>query len=188
MELTQEQLQTLRGYKTLPDDDNIRIKNVCKQTLIEDPLVLYLLNNRELEESDADPTEYIGVNILNNYLIHPTQHNVQNFICLGTESVEGARFNEDIKIQRVIFYILCEEKNNIETLTGIGRHDLIAARVKDLFNYTNKFGTQCVLIDERESVTDNDYATRTLIFEMETPKNIVKTRNGVTRVINKVGG
>ena len=188
IELTDEQLQTLRSYKTTPDDDNIRVKEVCKTTLISDPLVLYLLNNKQLEESDADPTEYIGNNILNNYLIHPTQHNVSNFICLGTEHVESARFNEDIKIQRIIFYILCEEKNNIEPLTGIGRHDLLAARIKTLFNYTNKFGTQCVLVDERESVSDNDYATRTLIFQMETPKNIVKTRDGVSRIINKIGG
>ena len=99
------------------------------------------MNNKELEECDADPTEYIGNNILNNYLIHPTQHNVKNFICLGVESNEVARYNDDIKIQRIIFYILCEEKNNIEPLTGIGRHDLIAARIKTLFNYTNKFGT-----------------------------------------------
>ena len=188
MELTQEQLQILRGYKKNPDDDNIRIKEVCKKTLISDPLVLYLLNNKELEESEADPTDYIGTNILNNYLIHPTQHNVQNFICLGTESFESARFNEVIKIQRVVFYILCEEKNNIEEQTGLGRHDLIGARIQDLFNYTNKFGTQCELIDDKESVTDNDYATRTLVFEMQTPKNIVKTKDGMSRIINKLGG
>lgn len=72
MELTKEQLQILRDYKTKPDDDNIRIKNVCKENLIKDPLILYLLNNKELEESEADPTEYIGINILNNFLIHPT--------------------------------------------------------------------------------------------------------------------
>ena len=188
MELSQEQLRILRGYKTQSDDDNIRIKQVCKETLISDPLILYLLNNKELEENNADPTDYIGKNILNNFLIHPTQHNVQNFICLGMETNEGARYNEDIKIQRVIFYILCEEKNNIEPLSGVGRHDLIGARIKTLFNYTNRFGTQCVLIEETESVTDNDYATRTLVFEMETPKNLVKTRDGVTRLINKFGG
>lgn len=188
MKLTNEQLQTLRNYKTKMDDDNIRIKEIIKRTLIEDPIIIYLLNNKELEESEADSSEYIGVNILNNYLIHPTQHNVQNFICLGCENTERVRYNEALKIQRIIFYILCEEKTNIEKMTGIGRHDLIAARIKDAFNWSNKFGTQCVLVDERESVTDTDYATRTLVFEMETPKNIVKTRNGQSRVINNIGG
>lgn len=72
MELTEEQLQDLRNYKTKMDDDNIRIKEIIKTTLIEDPIIIYLLNNKELEESDADPSEYINVNILNNYMIHPT--------------------------------------------------------------------------------------------------------------------
>lgn len=188
MELTQEQIQTLRDYKDHPDDDNIRIKDICKKALIEDPLILYLLNNKELEENDEPPEEYIGRNILNNYLIHPTQHNVQNFICLGTEFTESLRFNEDIKIQRVLFYILCEEKTNKEPMTGSGRHDLIAARIKHIFNWTNRFGMQCELVDDRESVTDNDYATRTLVFQMETPKNLVKTKGGVSKVVNHFGG
>ena len=188
MELTKEQLQTLRDYKTKQDDDNIRIKEIIKKTLVDDPLIIYLLNNKELEESEADPTEYIGVNILSNYLIHPTQHNVQNFICLGLDSKEGLRYNEALKKQRITFYILCEQKNNIEKLTGLPRHDLIGARIKNAFNWTNKFGTQCVLVEDLENVTDSDYATRTLVFEMETPKNIVKTRGGQSRVINNIGG
>lgn len=188
LKLTEEQIQTLRDYKTNPDDDNIRIKNICKQTLIDDPLIIYLLNNKELEERDADPTEYINKNILNNFLIHETQYDVQNIICLGTESTEEARYNEVIKYERIIFYILCEEKTNIEKITGSGRHDLIGARIKHLFNWTNKFGTQCKLVDERESVTDNDYATRTLVFEMEAPKNIVKTKGRVSQIVNKIGG
>ena len=72
MELTQEQLQELRNYKTKMDDDNIRIKDIIRRTLIEDPLIIYLLNNKELEESDADPTDYLDVNVLSNYQIHPT--------------------------------------------------------------------------------------------------------------------
>lgn len=188
MVLTDEQLQTLRGYKEYQDDDNIKIKHIAKQTLIKDPLILYLLNNKELEAQDAAPEDYLNVNILNNFLIHPTQHNVQNFICLGTESTEDSNFNDIIKYQRIVFYVLCDEKTNIEPLTGFGRHDLIGARIKALFNYTNKFGTQCELVDERENTTDTDYATRTLIFEMATAKNIVKTTNGVSRIINKIGG
>ena len=170
------------------DDDNIRFKEIIKKALIEDPLIIYLLNNKELEESEADPSEYIGVNILSNYLIHPTQHNVQNFICIACDSKEGARYNDAIKIQRITFYILCEEKTNIEKMTGCPRHDLIGARIKDAFNWSNKFGTQCQLIEDLENVTDSDYSTRTLVFEMNTPKNLVKTRDGVSRVINKVGG
>jgi len=88
----------------------------------------------------------------------------------------------------IIFYILCEEKNGTEKLTGIARHDLIAARIKHLFNWTNKFGTQCHVLSDLPSVTDNDYATRTITFEMVMGKDIVKTKDNVSRVVNKIGG
>ena len=188
MELTKEEIQRLRQYKTLMDDDNIRIKEIIKRELINDPLIIYLINNKELEESEADPSDYLGINILPAYMIHPTQHNVQNFICYEVSWKEVLRYNEALKYQQIIFYILCEEKNNIEKLTGIARHDLIGARIKDIFNWTNKFRTQCHIVSDIPSVTDNDYATRTITFEMETAKDIVKTRNGVSSVVNKIGG
>ena len=68
MELTQEQLQTLRSYKTVSDDDNIRYKEIIKKALIEDPLILYLLNNNEIE----DPDEYLDYSIKLFYMIHDT--------------------------------------------------------------------------------------------------------------------
>jgi len=72
MELTQEQIQELRQYKVVMDDDNIRFKEIVKRNLIDDPLLIYLLNNKELEDDEADPSDYLGVNILPMYLIHPT--------------------------------------------------------------------------------------------------------------------
>lgn len=189
MELSQEQIQELRQYKTVMDDDNVRFKEIIKRNLIEDPLIIYLLNNKELEEVEADPSDYLGVNILPAYLIHPTQTNVQNFICYEVSQREMPRYNGNAtKLQQIIFYILCEEKNNVEKLTGIARHDLIGSRIKDIFNWTNKFGPQCHVVSDIPSVTDNDYATRTITFELVAANDIVKTQSGVSKVINKVGG
>jgi len=72
MDLTNEQLQTLLQYKTVMDDDNVRFKEIIKKSLIDDPLIIYLLNNKELENVEADPSDYLGVNILPAFLIHPT--------------------------------------------------------------------------------------------------------------------
>lgn len=188
MELTKEQLNTLLQYKRVQDDDNIRFKEIIKKSLIDDPLIIYLLSNKELEENEADPSDYLGVNILPAYMIHPTQSNVQNYICYEVQFKEVPRYNDTLKYAQVIFYVLCEEKNNIEKRTGIARHDLISACIKDIFNWTNKFGTQCHIVSDIPSVTDNDYATRTLTFEMTMPKDIVKTHNNASVVINRVGG
>lgn len=189
MELTQEQIQELRQYKTVVDDDNIRFKEIIKKNLIEDPLIIYLLNNKELEESEADPSDYLGINILPAYQIHPTQHNVANFICYETSWKEMPRYNGNVtKYQQIIFYVLCEEKNNIEKLSGVARHDLIGSRIKHIFDWTNKFGPQCHVVSDIPSVTDNDYATRTITFELLDTNNIVKTQGGISRVVNKLGG
>ena len=177
MEITNEQIQYLRDLKTYIDSDDIRYKEIIKKTLIENELILYLLNNKELEEADADPSDYLGINILPMYIIHPTQHNVQNYICYETEVRELERYNSNMKLQRVIFYVLCEEKNIIEKKTGIARHDLIAALLMNEFNWTNVFGGQIHCVSNIPSVVDNDYACRTLVFEQTTDNNLAKTIN-----------
>lgn len=189
MELTPEQLSYLRSLKTLQDSDDIRFKEIIKKKLIENPMVIYLLNNKELEECDADPSDYLGVNILPYYLIHQTQHNCQNYICYEIQTREEHRYNSTIKYGQVIFYVLCEEKNNIEKQTGIARHDLLSALIIREFNWSNLFGKQIHLVSDIPSVTDNDYATRTLTFEGEMPNNIVKSNveTKTPRVINKLG-
>lgn len=180
MELTNTQIQFLRDLKKRVDSDDIRYKEIIKKSLIENNMILYLLNNKELESVEADPSDYLGINILPYYIIHPTQHNVQNFICYETEVRELERFNSNMKIQRIIFYVLCEEKNNIEKTTGIARHDLIAALLIDMFNWSNLFGGQIHCVSDIPSVVDNDYACRTLIFEQRIDNNLAKTRGGVT--------
>ena len=184
MDLTNEQLQTLLQYKTVMDDDNVRFKEIIKKSLIDDPLIIYLLNNKELESVEADPSDYLGVNILPYYLIHPSQHDVQNFICFETEVRELERYNHKMKLQHIIFYILCEEKNQIEKLTGIARHDLIAAQIINMFNWSNLFTNRIHIVSNIPSVTDSDYSTRTLTFEMLTDNNLAKTNNGYTSMNN----
>ena len=163
MELTSEQLQTLLNLKNAPDSDDIRYKEIIKKALIDNQLIIYLLNNKELEEIDADPSDYLGVNILPYYLVHPSQHNVQNYICYETYTDELDRYNSRIKKQQIIFYVLCDEKNNIEKNTGIARHDLIAALIMDIFNWSNLFGERIHCVSDIPSVIDNDFSPESML-------------------------
>lgn len=183
MELTEKQVQTLLDLKNVPDADSIKYKEIIKKSLINNDLIIYLLNNKDLESIEADPSDYLGVNILPAYMIHPTQHNVQNYICYEVGYRELERYNSKMKLLQITFYILCEEKNNIEKRTGIARHDLIGAIIMDIFNWSNLFGGQIHCVSDVPSVTDNDYATRTIIFEQTTDNNLTKTRGGVPRII-----
>lgn len=181
-EITKE----LREYKVLIDSDNIRFKEVIKKALLNNEAIIYALNNKELQDANATPDEYYGVNILPYYMINQTQTNVQNFICYEVSYDEVAAYNNTLKYGQIIFYILCEQKNLIDAKTGIARHDLLAALLMEEFNWKNCFGQQVHCISDKPSVVDTDYASRTLIFQMEIPNNIVKTRDKIPYIINKM--
>ena len=63
------------------DSDDIRFKQIIKKELMTDKYIIHVLNNQELEEAEAEPDEYFGVNILPYYLIKPTQTESKNFLC-----------------------------------------------------------------------------------------------------------
>ena len=81
MELTEKEIAELRAYRNIPDEDDIRYKQVIKEMLINNNKIIYLLHNEELEKSDADSDEYLDTNILPYYMVNPTQSEVKNFIC-----------------------------------------------------------------------------------------------------------
>lgn len=180
-------VQDLLKFKTKVDNDNIRFKEIIKEKLLTNDKLIYVLNNKELQEAGAENDEYFEANIRPYYVIHPMQTDVQNFVCYETSFDEVARYNNVIKIGQIIFYVLCEQKNIIEENTGIARQDLLAAILTEQFNWSNFFGQQIHLVSDRPSVVDNDYACRTLIFEGRFPNSIAKTKDGNTMVINNYG-
>lgn len=185
MKLTSEELKELRNLKNAVDSDDIRNKEIVKKKLLDNNKIIYLINNKELQEAEAEADEYYGVNIFPYYLIPETQYEVNNFICYETQFDEIDRYNQTVKYMQIIFYVLCEQKNLIEQNTYVARHDLLAALIIDEFNYTNYFGKKLRCISNKASVTDNKFACRTLIFEQATDNNLVKTKDSKARLINK---
>ena len=175
---TKEDSKRLASYKYIVDNDNIRIKEIIKQKLINNDDIIHVLDNKELQEKEAENDEYLWVNIIPSYIIHPTQTDSQNFICYAVGYRDVNRYNDVVKELHITFYILCEQKNLKDRDTGIARHDLLAALIQNEFNYTNFFGRKLKLTQDEESVTDNDYVTRVLTFTQTTDNNITKTKYG----------
>lgn len=172
--LTPEQQQYLIDFKKKPNEDIIRYKEIIKQKLLEDDVLIWLLNNTELEEAEAENDEYFGVNIKPLFILPDTQTNVQNFLCYEISFDDTARYNPDIKYLEIIFYILCHEKNGIVDEIGAARQDLIAGVLIDKFNGNNLFGNQLKLVSNKPSVTDTKFTTRTLVFEQKTTNSLTK--------------
>lgn len=172
--LTPEQKQYLIDLQKKPNEDVVRYKTIIKQKLLEDDVLIWLLNNKELEDTDAENDEYFGKNIRPEFIIPETQTNIQNFVCFEISFDDNARFNPAIKYQNIIFYILCHEKNGLVEEIGASRKDLIAGIIIDKFNGCMFFGNELKLVSDKPSVTDNKYSTRTLVFEQKTTNSLTK--------------
>ena len=189
-QLTNEQIENdLRSYRTIIDSDNIRIKNMIKNKLESNPYIKYALNHvKHDDDYDEDDDDNITSNILPYYAVFDTQTEVDNFLCFETSYDELQRHNGTFKLQQIIFYVLCHSRSVNDSTLGMARHDLISALLKDQFDYTDIFGMKIHCVSDKPGLVDSRYVSRTIVFEAITDNNIVKTVNGIPRLINKQRG
>ena len=200
-------LDKLRAYADTPDDDNIRYKEKIHDALLNNAELLYALNNEELESELFDEDDnllideetgellgevdrYFGDNSnIRPYLFIPdTQTDVKHYVCYQIAFDELPRYQNVQKYTEITFNIFVNGKDRTDKLTGIPRHDLIASIIREKFNWSNIFGMQTHLISSKESVTDNNYLVRTLIFQITDVNSITYTQLGEkASYINKIG-
>ncbi len=195
MNWTEQDTKELLTLKDTVESDDIRVKERIKEVLLNNRFIIHVLDNKELEELvDEDGTgtdEYFNTCIFPHYIINPTQHSANTFICYEVS------YNNDSRASRtsiaakelyVTFEILSNYKVLINQDTGIAKHDLLAALITDQFNFSNYFGKTLTLISDVPSVVDNDFACRTLTFKQTTDNNLVKVVNGAPQLANKIKG
>ena len=202
----EELLNKLRAYADTPDDDNIRYKEKIHDALLSNAELLYALNNEELESElfdgdklniDEETGELLGEvdryfgdnsNIRPYLFIPDTQTDVKHYICYQVMFNELPRYQNIQKYTEITFNIFVNGKDRTDKLTGIPRHDLIASIIREKFNWSNIFGMQTHLISSKESITDNNYLVRTLIFQITDVNSITYTQLGEkASYINKIG-
>lgn len=199
-------LKKLRQFKENPDNDTIRYKKKIEQKLMNCPELLYALNEKDLESElfdkdgninwDIETGEPLGEwdryfgstsNIRPFLFIPDTQTSVKHYVCYQVNFTETPRYNSVEKYIQVKFTVFVHGNDRVDKLTGIPRHDLLAAIIQEQINWTNIFGTQCMIISDQESTTDNNYLVRTFMFQATVPNSITETRNGISRTINNLG-
>ena len=151
------------------DDDIIRKKRIIAEMLYTDPDIIEVLDNRDLDPNC--PEEYLYTNIFPFIRVPGTQDVSKSYITFMLDDMEVAQINTAMKSQflKVVIFV---HRDLIKTKWGADRHDLLAYLVRDVFHLSNKLGMQLKLVYNREGVTDTDYCTRTLQFEMTTPNSI----------------
>lgn len=165
---------SLAALKYLPDDDNIRCKQRIKERLIQNRHLLHALHSSLLTSDNAD--DYIGTHIRFSTNIPELQDQPEHYILVTTHVDSISKQNEFRKYLHLQFLILADERDLTDTETGIERHDLLAAILKNEFGWSNLFGTVCRIASDTESAADRRYAARKLVYEMEMPRDLVKSR------------
>lgn len=173
MKLTKEQIAELRTYKNDSQYDDIRMKEKIKQVLLDNQLLLYVINNKKLIDSEAEADEYFNRNIFPHYIIKPTQTEVQNLISYEVMFNKTTGTDDCMKKGQIIFVVMCDSKDIIEKTTFIPRHDLLSAILIKEFNRKNYFGFNSKIVSDEPSVIDDNYACRTLVFELTTYNNLI---------------
>ena len=138
----------------------------------------------------GDVDRYFGDNSnIRPYLFIPdTQTDVKHYVCYQVMFDELPKYQNVQKYTEITFTIFVNGKDRTDKLTGIPRHDLIAYIIREKFNWSNIFGMQTHLISSKESITDNNYLVRTLIFQITDVNSITYTPLGEKSLsINKLG-
>ena len=151
------------------DDDIIRKKRIIGQMLYSDPDIIEVLDNPELDPEC--PEDALYVNIYPFIRIPGTQDTSRSYITFMLDDMDKSQFNKSMKSQylKVVIFV---HKDLTKTKWGAERHDLLGYLVRDIFHLSNSLGMQLTLLSDREGVTDTDYCTRTLQFEMTTPNSV----------------
>lgn len=184
-----EMLASLQAYLKNPDDDSVRLKDKIKEKLLSCPKLLWALHVKDFEEElfnedgtlndTGDWDVYYGdTSVIRPFLFIPeTQDVVTNYLCYQVSSDENMRFNPSMKYMVITFTIFIHEKDSIDKETGIARHDLIGSILRELMAWTSTTIAHAIPVFEGESVTDTNYITKVLKYQVALPNNLVVTEN-----------
>lgn len=192
-----ELINKLITYSKSPDDDNIRYKNKVKEILLSTPELLYALHDEELESelfnedgtlnTEGEWDRYFGeTSLIRPFLFFPqTSTHKKNYICYQTMFNEIVRGNNVEKYLDITFTVFVNSGDIIDKYTGIPRHDLIAAILRERFAWTGFEISKTKPTFNKESIMDNTYLVRTLQFEIMLPNEMSVTKNGITSYSNR---
>lgn len=145
------------------DDDIIRKKRIIEQTLYSDPDIVEVIDDKNIDPSC--PEDLVYSSIYPFIRIPGTQDKSKNYITFSVSDMGLSPRNEVMKNQYVQFVIFVH-KDLARTNYGMSRHDCLSYLVRDIFHLSDILGPQMNLVSNVEGVTDTEYLTRTLKFEL----------------------
>lgn len=161
-------------------DEIATVKALILEDLYKDSDLLTVINNPELE--GCDPEDYRDVNIFSYIKIPETQSVVKNFVCFEVNDREALSGNNAM-IYRQIFFRVIAHKNDVNTVWGVDRQDLLGLIIKDRFSWSNCLGMQLKKIYDCGKVSENGYYYRDIYYETTVTNGLYKatTQNALDK-------
>ena len=156
----------VRNINQLEDDISLA-KRIIETVLYNDPDIVELIDNPNIDPEC--PEDLVYENLFPFIKVPGTQDESKNFICYEVDDMGEIARNDRMK-QQIIQFVVFVHKGLIETRYGMPRHDAFGLVIRDLFNRSHLFGHELKLISSKGGVTDTDYYTRTLRFQLITPE------------------
>lgn len=153
-----------RDIQNIEDDISLT-KRIIETVLCGDSDVVEVLDNPSIDPDS--PEDLLYQNLYPFIRIPGTQDTARNYICYSIDDMSGENRNDRIK-QQLIQFVAFVHKDLVKTKYGVARHDMLGYLIRDLFNRSHLFGHELKMIYNKEGVTDTDYTTRTLKFQLIT--------------------
>lgn len=164
-------------------DDIIRLKHKVMKELTSNVDVLRTLHNIHLESKisnwdNPNGDIYRDVNIFDFLKLPSLKDEIFNYICF--EVVMTNSYNDDYIIMNIIFRTV-SHVSDMKTDWGIQRHDLLAAILKNDFDWSNALGMTLVKIVDDGKIGEDDFYYREIVYETMLPNNHYNKLNRYTR-------
>lgn len=170
--MNQERIDRLLSCRKEEGYDDISYdKQLILEDIYKDPDIFEVLHNTELEKAGAVPEDYYNVNIYSYLKIPDSQSKVKNFICFEVNHLDVSYQNK-IMITKQVIIRTVSHKDDVETIYGIDRQDLLGALIKERLQWSNLLGTQLVKTYDAGKVAENGYYYRNIYFTQITPNGL----------------
>ena len=164
-------------------DEIAYTKQLILEDLYKDNDLLLVLNNPDLK--GCPPEDYRNVNIFSYMKIPDTQNKVKNFVCFEVNEREPVSSNDVLMTRQIIFRTVSHEED-VETIWGIDRQDLLAMIIKDRFSWSNCLGLHMKKVYDAGKIAENGYYYRDMYFEAMATNGLNKAvRNNALDVANR---
>ena len=170
--MNQERIEKLLSNRKEEGFDSISYdKRKILEDIYKDPDIIEILNNKDLLSVNACPEDYYNVNIYSFLKIPDAQSTVKNFLCFEVNDTSNVDSNKVMVYKQIIFRTISHQ-DDVNTLWGIDRQDLLAALVKERFQWSNILGTQLIKTYDSGKVAENGYYYRNMYFQQIAPNDV----------------